>query len=84
MGEVVTAFVVPTESAIPSDELAEEISTDVKQRLSKHEYPRRIEFVDKLPKTASERPSDTNSRRSTGRGLTARLRPGPIDGDCGE
>jgi acetyl-CoA synthetase len=52
-GEVVTAFVVPTASATPSDELAAEISNDVKQRLSKHEYPRRIEFVDELPKTAS-------------------------------
>lgn len=52
-GQVVTAFIVPTASAAPSDELAEEIRTDVKQRLSKHEYPRRIEFVDELPKTAS-------------------------------
>lgn len=52
-GQVVTAFIVPTASATPSDELAEEIRTDVKQRLSKHEYPRRIEFVDELPKTAS-------------------------------
>ncbi|ELY37783.1 acetyl-CoA synthetase [Natronorubrum tibetense GA33] len=52
-GQAVTAFIVPTASATPSDGLAEEIRTDVKQRLSKHEYPRRIEFVDELPKTAS-------------------------------
>jgi len=52
-GEVVTGFIVTTEAAEPTPELAEEIQQDVKQRLSKHEYPRRIEFVDELYKTAS-------------------------------
>ncbi|WP_254525697.1 acyl-CoA synthetase [Natrinema caseinilyticum] len=52
-GQIVAAFVVSASSATPSDELADRIRTDVKQRLSKHEYPRRVEFVDELPKTAS-------------------------------
>jgi len=52
-GQIVAAFVVPASSVTPSDELAEEIRDDVKRRLSKHEYPRRVEFVDELPKTAS-------------------------------
>jgi len=52
-GQIVAAFVVPASSVTPSDELAEEIRDDVKRRLSKHEYPRRVRFVDELPKTAS-------------------------------
>ena len=35
----------------PSDELGEEIKTFVRERLSAYAYPRRIEFVDDLPKT---------------------------------
>ena len=35
----------------PSDELAEEIKTFVRNRLSAYAYPRRIEFVADLPKT---------------------------------
>ena len=31
--------------------MAEEIQEFVKKRLSKHEYPREIEFIDELPKT---------------------------------
>lgn len=52
-GQIVAAFVVPADGVDPSAELAEDIRTDVRQRLSKHEYPRRVEFVDELPKTAS-------------------------------
>jgi acetyl-CoA synthetase len=35
----------------PSEELAEEIKAFVRERLSAYAYPRRIEFVDDLPKT---------------------------------
>ena len=35
----------------PSDELARDISQFVRTRLSQYAYPRRIEFVDDLPKT---------------------------------
>jgi acetyl-CoA synthetase len=50
-GSVVKAFVVLAEGGEPSDELAEEIKAFVRDRLSAYAYPRRIEFVDGLPKT---------------------------------
>jgi acetyl-CoA synthetase len=50
-GHVVKAFVVPAEGAKPSGELADEIKGFVRGRLSAYAYPRRIEFVDELPKT---------------------------------
>ena len=34
-----------------AESLADEIKLFVKTRLSKHEYPKEIEFVDELPKT---------------------------------
>lgn len=52
-GERVAAFVVLKLTASPSDELAEEIKEHVKQELSKHEYPRQVEFLEELPKTES-------------------------------
>ncbi len=52
-GEIVKAFVTLREGFKPSEELKKEISQFVKKRLSAHEYPREIEFVDKLPKTRS-------------------------------
>jgi acetyl-CoA synthetase len=50
-GAVVKAFVVLADGNEPSDELAEEIKAFVRDRLSAYAYPRRIEFVDGLPKT---------------------------------
>jgi acetyl-CoA synthetase len=50
-GNVVKAFIVLTEAREPSDELAAEISRFVRERLSAYAYPRRVEFVDELPKT---------------------------------
>ncbi|MFL5975060.1 MAG: acyl-CoA synthetase [Solirubrobacterales bacterium] len=50
-GNVVKAFIVLAEGHEPSDELASEISAFVRDRLSQYAYPRRIEFVDDLPKT---------------------------------
>ena len=50
-GHVVKAFVVLGEGHQPSEELAGEIKTFVKGHLSAYAYPRRIEFVDDLPKT---------------------------------
>jgi acetyl-CoA synthetase len=52
-GEVVAGFVIPTEDAEPSDQLAEEIKTSVRDRLSKHEYPRSIQFMEEFPRTPS-------------------------------
>jgi acetyl-CoA synthetase len=50
-GNVVKAFIVLAEGHEPSDELASEISSFVRDRLSQYAYPRKIEFVDDLPKT---------------------------------
>jgi acetyl-CoA synthetase len=50
-GSVVKAFVVLADGSEPSDELAEELKAFVRDRLSAYAYPRRIEFVDSLPKT---------------------------------
>lgn len=48
-GQVVKAFVVLKQDAVEG--LVEEIQELVRSNLSRHEYPRQIEFVDQLPKT---------------------------------
>jgi acetyl-CoA synthetase len=50
-GNVVKAFIVLAADYEPSDELASEIGVFVRDRLSQYAYPRKIEFVDDLPKT---------------------------------
>jgi benzoate-CoA ligase len=47
------AFVVLQQGVRPSDELAETLKQHVKQTLAPFKYPRWIEFVDELPKTAT-------------------------------
>lgn len=47
------AFVVLKEGATPSPTLAEELQAFVKARTLAHKYPRWIEFVAELPKTAT-------------------------------
>ncbi|MDL2409525.1 AMP-binding protein [Rhizobium calliandrae] len=51
--EIVKAYVVLVPGREPSDVLSAEIRDWVKTRLSMHEYPREIEFVDELPLTTS-------------------------------
>jgi acetyl-CoA synthetase len=50
-GNVVKAFIVLAEDHEPSDELASEIQGFVRQHLSAYAYPRKLEFIDELPKT---------------------------------
>ena len=50
-GDIVKAFIVLAAGHEPSDELAQEIKTHVRERHSAYAYPREIEFVDDLPKT---------------------------------
>ncbi len=52
-GEVVKAFVQLREGFLPTSELAQELQTLVRTRLSAHEYPREIEFVDAIPTTTT-------------------------------
>jgi acetyl-CoA synthetase len=50
-GNVVKAFIVLAAGHEGSDALVEDIQRFVRDRLSAYAYPRRIEFVDELPKT---------------------------------
>ena len=51
--EIVKAYVVLRPGETPSPALAAEIREWVKSRLSMHEYPREVDFVDSLPLTTS-------------------------------
>jgi acetyl-CoA synthetase len=71
-GNVVKAFVVLAADCRPSDELAGEIKAFVRDRLSAYAYPRRIEFVDELPKTLTGKIRRIELRRlELGRGAGA-------------
>lgn len=52
-GEVVKAFVQLRPGTAPSAELERELKDYVRTRLSAHEYPRQIEFIDALPVTTT-------------------------------
>ncbi len=52
-GEVVKAFVQLREGLNPTPELARELQEYVRSRLSAHEYPREIEFIDAVPTTSN-------------------------------
>jgi acetyl-CoA synthetase/medium-chain acyl-CoA synthetase len=52
-GEIVKAFIVLTEDYRPSDTLVQELQEFVKNQTAPYKYPRKIEFIDELPKTIS-------------------------------
>jgi acetyl-CoA synthetase len=51
--EIVKAYVVLKDGIEPSPALADEIKLWVRERLSAHEYPREVEFVDSVPLTTT-------------------------------
>ena len=51
--EIVKAYVVLKDGMAGSPELAADISRWVRERLSAHEYPREVEFVDSMPLTTT-------------------------------
>src|ERR1700744_1215982 len=51
--EIVKAFVVLKPGQPPSDALASEIREFVRTRLSAHEYPREVAFIDQMPMTTT-------------------------------
>ncbi len=51
--EIVKAFVVLKQGQEGSEALKADIQTFVKTRLSAHEYPREIDFIDELPLTTT-------------------------------
>lgn len=52
-GEVVAAFVKLAGGYAPSDELAREIQSFVRERLAAHEYPRIVRFIEAMPMTVT-------------------------------
>jgi acetyl-CoA synthetase len=51
--EIVKAFIVLKGGHLPSDALAVDIQGFVKTRLSAHEYPREVAFIDEMPMTTT-------------------------------
>ena len=61
-GQVVKATVVLTKDVEATDELVKEIQNYVKSRTAPYKYPRKVEFVDALPKTISGKIKRTELR----------------------
>jgi acetyl-CoA synthetase len=51
--EIVKAFIVLKSGQAPSEALATDIQRFVKTRLSAHEYPREVAFIDEMPMTTT-------------------------------
>jgi benzoate-CoA ligase len=47
------AFVVLKSGGVPGDPMAEQLKQHVKEKLAHYKYPRWVEFLDELPKTAT-------------------------------
>jgi len=52
-GQLVTAFVVCKPGIAPDDALAKGLQDFVKATIAPYKYPRRVVFVDQLPRTAT-------------------------------
>lgn len=52
-GEVIEAYIVARTGVVPSDSLTAELQKHVKAKFAAHAYPRRVHYVDALPKTPS-------------------------------
>jgi len=69
-GEIVKAFVTLREGYEPSEKLKKELQEFVRHRLAKHEYPREVEFIPKLPKTTTGKVRRKDLRKLEGLPLT--------------
>jgi acetyl-CoA synthetase len=65
-GHVVKAFVRLAPGHQPGEELAAELQRHVRDRLSAYAYPRRVEFVDDLPKTLTGKIRRSELRKQEG------------------
>lgn len=54
-GQIIKATVVLARNYFPSEELKRELQDHVKHTTAPYKYPRIVEFVDRLPKTISEK-----------------------------
>ena len=52
-GQVVKAYVVLRDGVAPGDDMAKALQDFVKAQIAPYKYPRRVEFVDALPRTAT-------------------------------
>jgi 2-aminobenzoate-CoA ligase len=52
-GQKVKAFIVLAGDTVPSEDLVAELQAHTKAQIAPYKYPREIEFVDALPKTAT-------------------------------
>jgi acetyl-CoA synthetase len=73
--EIVKAYIVLVAGYSPSDVLAKAIQSYVRERLSAHEYPREVAFVDAMPLTTSGKIVRRNfrdhaAREATGQDVT--------------
>jgi acetyl-CoA synthetase len=66
-GQLVKAYVVLRPGAAPGPGLAEEIADLVRTRVGRHQYPREVEFVERLPKTETGKIQRFLLRRSGAR-----------------
>jgi acyl-coenzyme A synthetase/AMP-(fatty) acid ligase len=58
------AYVVPNVGQAPSEALAEQLTDFVKREIAPYKFPRRVEFVDSLPKDRAGRVQRWRLRRS--------------------
>jgi len=65
-GQKVKSFVVLAVDAEASDALAAELQAHAKAQIAPYKYPREIEFVDALPKTATGKLRRSELRRQSG------------------
>jgi 2-aminobenzoate-CoA ligase len=61
-GHVVKAFVVVAGAATAGDALATELQAHVKARIAPYKYPRRVEFLEALPRTTTGKVQRTRLR----------------------
>ena len=64
-GQVVKAFIVLTKGQQGSEELKKEIQNYVKHHTAPYKYPRKIEFLEAMPKTTSGKIRRTELRKMT-------------------
>ena len=52
-GQIVKAYIVPSEGHKPDGDLVQALQDYVKSAIAPYKYPRAVEFIDALPRTAT-------------------------------
>ncbi|HEX5087558.1 MAG TPA: AMP-binding protein [Nocardioides sp.] len=77
-GQVVTAFVVPRAGVAGDPDLAQALQAFVKESIAPYKYPRRVVFVDQLPKTSTGKLQRFRLRELGG--VESAVASGPVPG----